>query len=371
MGESIAGVRAEAARRLPAGMSAECRATLLPGGAPPAPGQLVRFPQLAKTLERVARKGREGFYEGPVAEAIAGTISSGGVPTTPGDFAEQRGEWVEPLAVPFRDRTVLGLPPNSQSVVALVALGILDGFELAAMDESTRLHHEIEALRLGFEVAIDTVGEPTPEMTTRVESALTPAALAAARGRIGARATLPVHPQGGNSSDTTYVCAVDRDGNAVSLMTSICGTFGSGLLAGSTGVILNNRASQFSTRQGHPNALAPRRRPRHTILPGMVLREGSPEFVLGCIGHNNHPQSQAQTLVNVLDLEMNPQQAVDAPRFRVVMTTDELQLDERLHARLGHELASRGHRLGDPKAFKSDAQMVRIHDGRDGVGPCL
>ena len=371
VGESIAGMWALAAPQLPRFATPELLKLLLPNGKPPAPGALVRFPQLADTLERVARGGREVFYAGPVAQAIAGTLSAGGVPTVPADVAAQKAAWVEPLSVRYRGRDVLGLPPNSQSVVALIALGILEGYDLAAMGESARLHHEIEALRLGFEFAIDEVGEPTEAMLNTVRRALGAGGLAELRGRITDRATAAVHPQGGNTADTTYVCAIDTDGNCVSLMSSICGVFGSGLLAGDTGVILNSRASQFSTRPGHPNALVPGRRPRHTILPGMVLHDGVPEFLLGCIGLNNHPQGQVQLLVDVLDLGMNPQQACDAPRFRVVMTSDEVQLDAGIPEQVQAELSARGHRLGDPTAFKGAAQMVRIHRGEAGVGPCL
>ncbi len=371
VGESIAGMWAMAAPRLPSYATPQLLELLLPGGRPPAPGQMVRFPQLADTLERVARGGREIFYGGPIARAIADTVSAGGVPLTLDDLSRQKAAWVEPLAVGYRGRSVLGLPPNSQSVVALIALGILEGYDLAGLGESDRLHHEIEALRLGFEFAINEVGEPTAEMLKRVGHALSGEGLAAARRRITDRATAAVHPQGGNTADTTYICAIDPEGNAVSLMSSICGAFGSGLLAGDTGVILNNRASQFSTVRGHPNALAAGRRPRHTILPGMVLRDGMPEFLLGCIGLNNHPQGQVQMLVNVLDRGMNPQQACDAARFRVVMTTDEVQLDREIPEQVAYELAARGHRLGDPTAFKGGAQMVRIHRGEAGIGPCL
>jgi gamma-glutamyltranspeptidase/glutathione hydrolase len=371
VGESIAGVWAATARLLPQESAAELIRLILPNGKPPGPGQLVQFPQLAATLERVGREGREGFYAGPVAEAIAATLTSGGVKTAAADIGRQQSQWAEPLAVRYRGRDVLGLPPNSQSIVALLALGILEGYDLAAMGESARLHHEIEALRLGFELAIDTVGEPTDGMLEATRRMLSPEGLDALRKRITDRATAPVRVQGANASDTTYLCTVDPEGNAVSLMTSICGGFGAGLLAGDSGIILNNRANQFATRRGHPNALAPGRRPRHTILPGMVLRDGAPEFLLGCIGLNNHPQGQVQMLVNTLDLGMNPQQAVDAARFRVVMTTDEVQLDRGIPEQVAYELAARGHKLGDPTAFKGAAQMVRIHRGEAGVGPCL
>jgi gamma-glutamyltranspeptidase/glutathione hydrolase len=371
VGESIAGMWAVAVPLVAKSASPELTRIVLPAGKPPMPGQLVQFPQLATTLERIGKEGREGFYAGPVAEAIAATLTAGGMPTAAADIGRQESQWVEPLSVRYRGRDVLGLPPNSQSIVALLALGILEGYDLAAMGESLRLHHQIEALRLGFEFAIDTVGEPTAGMLEATRRMLSPEGLAPLRRRITDRATAPVRIEGGNSADTTYLCAIDTEGNAVSLMTSICGLFGAGLVAGNTGVILNNRASQFSTRRGHPNALAPGRRPRHTILPGMVLRDGVPEFLLGCIGLNNHPQGQVQMLVNTLDLGMNPQQAVDAARFRVVMTTDEVQLDHGIPEQVAYELAARGHRLGDPTAFKGAAQMVRIHRGEAGVGPCL
>jgi len=371
VGESIAGFWGLGAALIGASASAQLGELLLPDGSVPQPGQLMRLPQLAATLERVAREGRQGFYEGPVAEAIARTIHAGGVPTTTADVAAQqhRAEWVEPLSVGFRGRTVLGMPPNSQGVVALHALGILDGLPLASMDEAERLHHQIEAIRLGFELAIDGVGEPTPAMLEQVRQALTAEGLAAARSRITNRARPSTRPQGANAGDTSYVCAVDPQGNAVSLMTSICGPFGSGLVAGDTGVVLNNRGAQFATEPGHPNALAPGHRPRHSILPAMVLRDGLPEFLMGVIGGNAHPQGLTQILVNALDRGMNPQQAVDAPRFKLIMQSAAVHIDPQFHPEVGHALVDRGHQLGDSYgfvSFKGAGQMLRIH--RDASG---
>jgi gamma-glutamyltranspeptidase/glutathione hydrolase len=371
LGESIAGVWGLVAPGLPSYACPDLLSVLLPGGKAPRPGQLIRFPRLADTLERVAKEGREAFYAGPIAEAIAETLSAGGVPTTPDDIAGQRARWVEPLSVRFRGREVLELPPNSQGVVASLALGILDGFDLARMAPADRMHREIEALRLAFAFAIDEVGDPTDAMMAKVRHALSPEGLAEARARITDRALPLGRAQGGNSGDTTYMCAVDAEGNMVSLMSSISGPFGSGLLAGDTGIILNNRGAQFAARRGSPNALAAGKRPRHSILPGLVLRDGQPEFLLGCVGANNHPQGQLQTLVNTLDLGMNPQQSVDAPRFRVVMTNDEVQLDTAIPDEVRRDLVARGHRAGDPKEFRGAAQMVRIHRGENGVGPCL
>ena len=373
VGESIAGFWDLGATLLgPSGPVQLGELMLPPEGRAPQPG-LMRLPQLAATLERVAREGRQGFYEGSVAEAIATTISAGGVPTTLADLAAQqhRAEWVEPLSVGYRGREVLGMPPNCQGIVALHALGILDGLPLASMDEAERLHHQIEAIRLGFELAIDVVGEPTPDMLEQVRQSLSSAGLAAARSRITNRARPATRPQGANAGDTSYVCAVDPEGNAVSLMTSICGPFGSGLVAGDTGVVLNNRAAQFSSQPGHPNALAPGHRPRHSILPAMVLRDGLPEFLMGVIGGNAHPQGLTQILVNALDRGMNPQQAVDAPRFKLIMQSGAVHIDPQFSLEVGNELVARGHQLGDSygfASFKGAAQMLRIH--RDVTGKC-
>ena len=373
VGESIAGFWELGAALLGPSGPMQLGELLLPDRSAPQPGQLMRLPQLAATLERVAREGRQGLYEGPVAEAIATTISAGGVSTTLDEVAAQqhRAEWVEPLSVGYRGREVLGMPPNSQGVVALHALGILDALPLASMDEAERLHHQIEAIRLGFELAIDVVGEPTPAMLEQVRQALSSDGLAAARNRITNSARPATRPQGANAGDTSYICAVDGEGNAVSLMTSICGPFGSGLVAGDTGVVLNNRAAQFSSQPGHPNALAAGHRPRHSILPAMVLRDGLPEFLMGVIGGNAHPQGLMQILVNALDLNMNPQQAVDAPRFKLIMQSGAVHIDPQFNPEVGHALVARGHQLGDSygfASFKGAAQMVRIN--RDSSGRC-
>ena len=377
VGESIAGIWNMVGPMLPRILSPQLLPLLMPGGKAPVPGQLIRFTRLADTLERVSRGGREAFYAGPVAKAIGDTLSAGGVPTSAEDVARQRAQWVDPISVRFRGRDVLQLPPNSQGVVALQALGILDGFDLAAMPPAERMHREIEALRIAFAFAIDEVGEPTDAMMEKVRRTLSPEGLAEARARITDRALPLGRAVGGNAGDTTYMCAIDAEGNIVSLMSSISGAFGSGLEAGDTGIILNNRAAQFSVKRGSPNALAPGKRPRHTILPGLATRDGQPEFVMGCIGANNHPQGILQSMVSVLDLGMNPQQAMDAPRFRVIMTNDEVQLDAGIPQDVQRDLAAMGHRIGDPRAdhgaaaFKGAAQMVRIHRGEAGVGPCL
>jgi len=371
VGESMAGFWRVGGPMVQGSASADFLATLYPGGRAPQPGELRRFPQLANTLERVAVEGRDGFYTGAVAQSIAQTLSDQGVPTRYDELAAVQPQWVEPLSVPFRGYEVLGLPPNSQGVVALQALGIVDGFDLVAMDPAERLHHEIEALRIAFAFAIDNVGEPTEAMLEQVRQALTPQGLDEARGRITQRALPLGRAVAGCSGDTTYLCTVDSDGNMVSLMTSIYGLFGSALMAGDTGVLLNNRASAFCTQAGHPNAVAAGRRPRHSILPGLVLRHGKPAFMLGCVGGNNHPQGQLQSLVNVLDLGMNAQQALDAPRFRVQMHNDVVLLEDAFAQSVRRDLEARGHQLGQEFAYTGAAQMVRIHRGEDGIGPCI
>src|SRR5215475_2336854 len=174
--------------------------------------------------------------------------------------------------------------------------------------------------------------------------------------------------------DTTYMCAVDADGNAVSLITSVSGGFGAGVVAGSTGVVMNDRAAAYSLDPDSPNLIAPGRRPRHTILPGMALRDGRPEIVFGCMGGHMQPQGHIQTLVNVLDLDMGLQQAVDAPRY-YVNEGDEVAFDPAMDADLVAELEKRGRRVfendgsleGFGGSFTGSAQMIRFHRDLDSL----
>jgi gamma-glutamyltranspeptidase/glutathione hydrolase len=248
----------------------------------PGLGSVYRLPELAGTLRRIAEGGAGAFYTGPVAEAIAAASW-----LSVEDLAAHRSEWVEPLRVGYRGLEVSELPPNGQGAAALVALGLLDGLEEPALPEL------VEAVRLGLDDAYAYVAdEPLPAFV------LDPTRLAGLR------------------SSTTYLCCVDEDRNAVSFIQSLAEHFGSGVLAGDTGVVLHNRGSGFVEEPGHPNELRPGRRPFHTIIPGMLLVGGRLVGPFGVMGGPMQAQGHVQ-VVHRLREGADPQSALDAARFRV------------------------------------------------------
>ena len=345
-------------------------------GRAPGPGERFLHPELADTWEIFGREGREGFYAGPVAREIARASAAGGGALTEADLASQRAEWVEPIGLGYRDRRILEMPPNGQGIVALVALGILSFEDLASLSPADRMHVEIEATRIGFEEAALRVGDPRC-VEVEVASLLTESALSDLRDRID-RQTARRRPLTASAhGDTTYLCVVDAAGNAVSLITSISDVFGAGVVGGSTGVVMHNRGAAFSLDPGSPNLIGPGRRPRHTILPGMALRDGRPEIVFGCMGGNMQPQGHIQLLVNVLDLDMGLQQAIDAPRYRI-LEGDDVAFEPTLDPAVIADLERRGHQrvTGDAppsdwnsphayvRSFKGSAQMIRFHRDR-------
>jgi gamma-glutamyltranspeptidase/glutathione hydrolase len=326
------------------------------GRAPwPAPvtGSVYRLPELGGTLRRIAEDGPEAFYTGPVAEAIAAASW-----LSADDLAAHHSEWVEPLRVRYRGIEVCELPPNSQGAAALVALGLLDG-----LDEPG-LHERIEAVKLGLADAYRYVAdEPLPPFL------LDPAHLAERRRLIGPRAAdaRPSPPPGG----TTYLCCVDEDRNAVSFIQSLYEHFGSGVVAGDTGVVVQNRGAGFVDEAGHPNELRPGRRPFHTLVPGMLLEEGRLLGPFGVMGGAMQAQGHVQ-LVHALRGRADPQEALDAARFRVDAgrqvalepglwdRADELR-------RLGHEplLAREPHGFGVGQAILClGGSLVGGSDGR-------
>ena len=268
----------------------------------PAPRLGERFvvPDLADTFRALVDNGPESFYQGALARAIASACW-----LDQDDLAEHRSEWVEPLRYDYRGIEVCELPPNGQGAAALVALALYDGLEPG-------LHSQLEAMKLALADAYaHFADDPFPAGLLDHEHLARRRALVDA-----ASALLPVPstlPRGG----TTYLCAVDGDGTAVSLIQSIYGTFGSGVVAPGTGVILQNRAAGFVEQEGHPNRLAPGRRPFHTIIPGMLLEGGSLLGPFGVMGGPMQPQGHMQVVLRLVDHGDDPQAALDAPRWRV------------------------------------------------------
>lgn len=270
-----------------------------PWPAPPVGGRY-RFPELAVTLRRIAEDGPEAFYGGAVAEAIASACW-----LSEDDLAAHRSEWVEPLRLTYRGVEIYELPPNGQGAAALIALGLYDGLEPG-------VHSRIEAMKLALADAYAHVSDaPLPA------ELLDPAHLAERRALIRSDAVLEARPSALPRGGTTYIAAVDGDGTAVSLIQSLYDTFGSGVVAPGTGVALQNRASGFVEEEGHPNRLEPAKRPFHTIIPGMLLEDGALLGPFGVMGGFMQPQGHFQLVCRLVDEGMDPQAALDAPRWRV------------------------------------------------------
>lgn len=298
---------------------------LLPGGRAPRAGEVVRLPELARTLQIIAEGGAEAFYRGEPARRMADFVQAHGGRLTTDDLASHRSTWDEPISVPYRGLTVWECPPNGQGLVALLALGILEGFDLAGADEVDRWHLAIEALRLAFADGRQWVADPT-FVPLPLETLLSAEYLAGRRRLIhptqanpqptsGVPLAAAFAPQPLPAADTVYLTAVDGRGNACSFINSLFHGFGSGLVAPGTGIALQNRGALFSLDPAHPNRLEPGKRPYHTIIPAMVTQGRTLWASYGVMGGFMQPQGHVQVLVNLVDLSMSPQEALDAYRF--------------------------------------------------------
>ncbi len=318
------------------------RAALAPWPAPAA-GQRYGLPRLDATLRRIASEGPEALYGGELAAAIAAVSW-----LAEEDLHAHRSEWVEPLRRLYRGIEVCELPPNGQGVAALLALALYEELEPG-------LHSEIEAMKLAFADAHAFVHDgPLPADLFAAERLADRRALvgATARGTEGIEL-----PRGG----TTYLCAVDGDGMAVSLIQSLYGAFGSGVLVPGTGIVLQNRGAGFSRLPGHPNALGPAKRPFHTIIPGMLLEGGSLLGPFGVMGGPMQPQGHFQVVRRLVDEGFDPQAALDAPRWRVEQEGF-VELEPGLAER-APELRAMGHdaRVGTlPHAFGVGQVILRL-----------
>ena len=326
-----------------------------------------RFVQadLGRTLGEIAAGGAEAFYQGPLARRLVAGAAAAGSPLALEDFAAHTADRVEPLRVPYRGGVAVSLPPPTQGVAALAILALLEGFDLAALDEADWLHLVVEATKLAFEDRDRWLGDPAV-VPVPVARCLDPARLAARRRRIARRAAMPAAaaPMDG---DTIAVVAADAEGNAVSLIQSLYWEFGSGVLAGDTGVILQNRGAFFALDPAHPNRLAPGKRTAHTLIPSMYLVDGRPRLVYGTMGGEGQPQTQAALLTRIVDRGLRPQAAVEAPRWLWGRTWGEASRSLRLEARFAPEvvasLRARGHDVGVVEAWSDlmgHAQVIRV-----------
>lgn len=367
--EIIAGHWKEAEAKLAA--DEEARRVFLPGGAPPRTGQIFRNPDLARAFELVAREGARAFYEGEIARAILRTSARLGGVLAPEDLSEFQAEWVEPISTTYRGWTVYELPPNSQGIAALQMLNIMERFPLPQMDPASAQawHVKIEAQKLAYEDLRRYVGDPR---FARVPVAgLLSKNYAAERARLIRPDRAQCAPSAGSPppGDTVYLAVVDREGNIASLIQSIYLHFGSGVVVEGMGFHLHNRAALFELDPAHPNALAPRKRPFHTIIPG-YMEKGELKVGFGIMGGYNQAQAHAQFVSNVVDHGMNIQAALEAPRFtKLTFGGCDLMMEARVALGVRLELARLGHEikwLGDYSSTVGGGQVV-MHDAAAGV----
>lgn len=328
-------------------------AQFLPGGRAPMAGDRFRPPQLADTLRELAGSGCESLYRGRLAHTLAEAARAAGAALDLGDLAQAWREigFVEPLALVYRGHRVLQLPPNGQGVVTLAALGMLSHFDPALLGSGSieAQHLAIEALKLAFVDSYRGLADPAA-MREQVADWLQPARLARQARRIdpgrAADFGAAVPPWGG----TVYVAAADAGGMVVSLIQSNFVGFGSGVVVPGTGISLHDRGAGFTLQHGHANEVAGGKRPLHTIIPALVLKDGQPWGVLGVTGGPIQPQGQVQLLLQMIDGGRDPQAAVDALRWKVEHQSAGLQLDLEpgYPAAAGAGLRRLGHAAGPP-----------------------
>ncbi|MDO8837183.1 MAG: gamma-glutamyltransferase [Vicinamibacterales bacterium] len=337
----------------------------LPGGAAPRPGDIFRNPALAATLQTIAAGGRDAFYTGPIGRAIAGDLARRGGHVTAADIAAHRSDWVTPISTNYRGYDVFELPPNTQGIVALEMLNILEGFDLKALGHNSAayLHLLVEAKRIAFADRGAYLADPgsVPASTlqtllskeyaaqrrreidpSRAGAGYAPGAMPSATG--GSGGPLPRFDnvrEGRDRGDTIYLTAADGQGNVVSLIQSLYESFGAGIVAGDTGIVLHDRGAGFRLDAGHPNRIAPGKRPMHTLVPAMVLKDRRPWLSFGVMGGDMQPQGHVQVLLNLIEFGMNIQEAGEAPRFRHM--TQGVALESALSAEARSGLTTRGH----------------------------
>jgi gamma-glutamyltranspeptidase/glutathione hydrolase len=384
--DRIGGSIAAAASKL--GKFPDTARIYLPGGRAPRPGERWANPDLAATIETYLAGGPEAYYRGPIAQEIVRAARAGGGLFGPDEFADHQAEVYEPFCVRYRGVDVHATRPPSQGLVTLEILGLLNGFDLASMGfgSTDSLHAMVEAKKLAFADRLRYCGDPRVIDQAPVQQLLDAgyhrrrrADIDMARAAEKVIGAVPEKLRG----DTSYLCAADGHGNAVSLIHSLSAGFGCGVVAGRTGVILNNRAGRgFTLEAGHPNVFAGGKKTMHTLNCYLLTRGGRLFGVGGTPGGDQQPQWNAQTISNVVDFGMEPQNAIEAPRWHSFPSTDpehvgkpfEVKLESRFGEAASDGLRRRGHRVDvqGPWAGGGAVQLIlRDDDGtlRGGSDP--
>jgi len=355
-------------------------ATFLPAGKPMMQGDIFANPRLARSLELIAKEGRDAFYKGAIARAIVADMKSRNGLLDMRDFADHKADWVDPIGVNYRGYDVMEMPPSTQGFFALEMLNIMEGFDIKALGHNSAdyLHVVTEAKRIAFadrgayladrdhmsKDILKTLLSKEYAATRRKEIDMTRAAKSYAAGTPAGAARPTQDFAGRDHGDTIYLTSADSQGNVVSFIQSLFGAFGAGFVAGETGITLHNRGSGFVLTPGHPNQIAPHKRPLHTLVPAMIMKDSKPWVAFGVMGGDNQAQAHAQVVANFVDFGMHVQEAGDAARMRHMGSR--LALESGIGADVRKALAAKGHTVSDGRGQMGGYQAILI-DPRTGV----
>jgi gamma-glutamyltranspeptidase/glutathione hydrolase len=336
-------------------------------GRAPGPGETWHAPDHARTLARIAESGARDFYEGMLAKQIVDAAGKTGGFLRAGDLRDFAPEWVEPISVSYKGFDVWEIPPNGQGITALMALNVLGNYTPTHHDDPAVIHRQLEAMKLAFADAHTYVADQRYSVVP-VQALLDPA-YAMQRASLITETAQDLKTGTPMPGGTVYLCTADSDGTMVSYIQSNYMGFGSGIVVPETGIALNNRGNCFSLVEGHPNVLMPGKRPYNTIIPGFLTKGGHAVGPFGVMGGFMQPQGHLQVMMNSIDFGMNPQQALDAPRWQWIKGL-EAELECSFSEDILRSLERRGHKV----RYQSDlgsfgrGQIIWKHDGGGFVG---
>ena len=338
------------------------REAFAPEGHAPMPGEQFICPGQANTLARIAASKGDDFYHGELAKSIAAHARSTGGLIDETDLAAHQAEWVEPISMRYRDVTLLEIGPNGQGIGALMALGMLEHFDLkaAGLDSALSQHLQIEAMKLAFADLHEYVADPEAMQTVKASDLLNSGYLASRAKLIDPDRAAPARPGSPHSGGTVYLTTADQSGMMVSFIQSNFKGFGSGVVVPNTGIALHNRGWGFNLKSGHPNQVAPGKRPFHSIIPGFLTRGGAPLMSFGVMGGSMQAQGHVQVTTRIADYSQNPQTASDAPRWRVMDDNATVAVEWNFSPEAIQGLTSRGHQIKVAPRFDTEFGCAQL-----------
>jgi gamma-glutamyltranspeptidase / glutathione hydrolase len=339
----------------------------MPRGRAPVAGERFRLPAQARTLQEIAETRGESFYRGALAQRIAAASAAQGGAMTAADLAAHQPDWVEPISQTYRAHRLHEIPPNGQGIAALIALGILEHFDLASLppDSAESVHLQLEAMKLGFADVYRYVSDHR-HMQVNTAELLDSAYLKKRAALIDRKRAQDFGHGSPRPSGTVYLTAADAGGMMISYIQSNYMGFGSGVVVPDTGISMQNRGFGFKLDPKHPNCIGPRKRPFHTIIPAFATTQGAPLMSFGVMGADMQPQGHVQMMVRTTDYGQNVQAAADGPRWKVTLDKSVI-VESHMPARTVARLAELGHRIGQTERWSMEygsAQLIhRLQDG--------